>query len=282
MDATVHTALWITYLCRQFRTPPKQLPSVPRLDVIKVLAANRRVDDPLLGVALWNLLSAYGDKPPKEYTDLFRQVYRYEAAQAREAARGKEAPVFPLDPQQIVQEPLLKLEETLDASTVRLELCVGSDFALLKDIVDPGGWSACELFWKGTRAIRSSKQSTVSAQLLLPDVINKTPLDVTLNTEVSRGQFEVRTDFQMVPNDRIEVCRGFASVQKEAGRPGLIRITQQRTVRFAPEFDRYRQPTILYWLQAEIAGTVLERLHVPARQATQRSSPKQSTPRAKR
>ena len=71
-------------------------------------------------------------------------------------------------------------------------------------------------------------------------------------------------DFAMEPNAKIEFCRGFASVKKEAGRPGSVRISHQRTVRFTPELDQYRLSRLRYWLQAEMACVAFEPYTPPA------------------
>ena len=115
-DGAVHTALWITYLSQQFRTPPHQLLGIPKSKdfTVDVLAKSFKPNHPLLGIGLWNLLSAYEDTAAWDgYRKLFTTVYGYGAAQARATRRGNEAPVFPLDPQQIVQEATIDIEETL-------------------------------------------------------------------------------------------------------------------------------------------------------------------------
>lgn len=285
MNANVHTALWMTYLSRQSRQRPEDL-GVSDLKPVAVLGDHLKHDDPMLGIALWNLLIVYGEKPPADYARLFRAVFPFDVADALEASRGKEAPVFPLDPQQVIQEPRMRMDGGLEATTCNIELCLAGDPDLYCDQVNPVTWSKCDLFWIDTVAAAGKGGNQVDGTLRIPDGRR---LKVTLSVTRIEGPFEQRTDFEMAKNDRIDVCRGFVSVKKEAGRPGVVRIAQQRTVRFAPGFDSYQAPTLLYWLQAEVACIALKRaLQRPgvraaaARQATaRRGAAKAAKPSAK-
>jgi hypothetical protein len=278
MKPEAHLALWITFLCRRFRKAPERvieevldskkfegLRDPKKFQVLRVLNENKdSVPKALLGVALWNLLPAYKDgalgSETKQYEDFFKYIYGTKADEIQQTSQDTETPVFPDDPQQSMQESVLKQQENLNASMVQLEVLVNrnlSDF--VPSLKSPKYWNnRGNPFWTTVKpSTKDPKDKRFVVELQLPDEKTSSPVEMTV--DFSNGAFEGRTDFEIEkePDDtkrRFQACSGYLSAQKEPGQPGLTRVTVQRTVRFAqPHLDQLRVPTALYWLCADFA-----------------------------
>ncbi len=274
---TLHELMWSTYSPTASTQASRRIsqrgdirPNAPQnLNALQELPA------PLLGIALWNVIIGSPDNRTeavtqnatpgnplaswKRFAELLRGVLDLDLPSARRLLHERPTDALPPYPDQLIFDVRWKHPPSpvKRHSTATLEICVPRDFRELATIVEPKTWVSCPFFWrritalpKGTRAAHGFK-----AELHLPML---GPRTVIARAHTNHTALATQTDFEIIPNDDIPLCKGSIRVQKEEGRPQASRVILQRTIQLPDAVTSDQSQVIRYWLQAEVACLVLQ------------------------
>jgi hypothetical protein len=257
-----------------------------RRTVLDRLRDNKNSFPPsLLGIAIWNLAATLPPPDPKR-----------KGVVASHPPALDELLVFaglrPDDVQLIQSEnrdPLLVLslmynlidcrwqwlpQNDFNTARARLELCVQKDFTALRKIIDPVRWSLSSPFWQEIRAV-SRRSGNFLGTLTLPGD-NEKARRVQLHVDQRSGDSSGLADYAIVERSGQEVGRGFIKVEKELGRPGAVRVTHEKQMRFAMQpVDDQHIGTLAYWVQAETVIAVFGEEPGRAAPGTNAATPRQ-------
>jgi hypothetical protein len=239
-------------------------------------------------MALWNLLSVYRKfDPPKEFSELLRDVLAMDVQSAREKhaqPAHKVFPPFPEDPaldaesyaefgaSALVSDSSFevgrnkrgkKTAEMPKDSTgepfrarAKVNLCVNRSFERLTNLSDPMLWpELCPVIWMDMR----EDGDTLKGQLRLPGIPGNEDVGITFKfvggSEPDATQAEAELEMKAPPFIEAGYLR--FRMEPERGRPGWTRIIHEREVTFFGELHRYEVPTLAYWTKSDIACLAL-------------------------
>jgi hypothetical protein len=285
-EQRLHNALWKTFV--KADTEPPGAPGRKKVqigaassalrDTVDLLSRNRKkVPRSLLALALWNLLPgaldpAFQNEPAGQQLDgLLQYAMRLDLPSARIIYDETRDPLLVLARQYNIIDYRWQWQPQRDLTTAsaRLELCVQRRFDNLKQVVPPTAWSKHSPFWDSIRraptprkqgsGARQPGQTNFHGKLLLPDDDKASaPVLVRLNVDHTDNKLSAVSDFEILGDGGVELCRGFLRVDKEPGRPGAARLTHEKQLRFAAgPSDNQRVGTLAYWVQAETVAAAL-------------------------
>jgi hypothetical protein len=241
----VQTALWQCYL------PAAALQGlVPLSDF---LAKSRSaIPRSLLGIAVWNLVLSCEDhsiESPPALVDLLHWILELDVDAAVQMRQERPTALLPTFPDLIVFDSQYEPQTSKDGEQATVQICVPSDFDVAKQLVQPSHWAdRCCLWSRIGEAQAALKLSLPTTEPRTTQLKNPTHQD---------GPLEAKLDVDIDAQGLLKLCHGQLTVKKEEGRPGAVRLINQKTVSFAhPPLDQYAAETLKYWLATEAVSLV--------------------------
>jgi hypothetical protein len=283
----LHATLWSSYLGLrdadefQHRRPAERPQTLD--DVVTTL--NReggRLADPLLELAVWNLVSRYGEEEhPKELEELSQKTLGFDVAEAHRVVLERGPTLLPRVAPGKIEESEWKTQEDGVVTSARISLLVNRGLEDVRYLLQPKHWEKVSPFWAEVRLGRPkltpqtrSWRGRASTRLVLPGTTASQRLRLEL--DITRTPFESRVDLARAParrrgrghraeraraprGDIVTELRAYLRLHKEQGRPGITRVERWQMVAFQGEsiHQRFRSQTLAYWIQAETLALML-------------------------
>jgi hypothetical protein len=282
----LHATLWSSYLGLrdadefQHRRPAERPQTLDEV-VTTLTREGERLADPLLDLAVWNLVSRYGEEEhPKTLEELSKKTLGFDVAEARRVVLERGPTVLPRVAPGKIEESEWKTQEDGVVTSAKISLLVNRGLEDVRYLLQPKHWEKVSPFWAEVRLGRPkltpqtrSWRGRASTRLVLPGTTASERLRLEL--DITRTPFESRVDLALAPARRgglghpgerprdqggvVPELRGYLRLHKEQGHPGNTRLERWQSVAFqeGSTHERFRSQTLAYWLQAETLALML-------------------------
>lgn len=285
----LHRTLWSSYLglrdADEFqRAKAKERPQTLDEIVATLTREGGRLAPPLLKLAVWNLVSRYGEgEHPRALEELSRRTLDHDVAEARRVVQERGPTLLHQVAPGKIEDSDWKSQEDGLVSSAKLSLAVNRGLDDVRYLLQPKHWEDVSPFWTEVRLGRPkltpqtrSWRGRASTMLVLPGGTQRPSRRLRLELDITRTPFESRVDLALAParrggrGQRGERARGqdggvvselkaYLRLHKEEGRPGITRLERWQMVGFQPGslHQRFRSQTLEYWITVETLALML-------------------------